>query len=1026
LNRTIPVWRVVGTWLFVATLCTASFALERGRTIAQYAHTAWGPKDGAPSAVRALAQSTDGYLWLGSPDGLYRFDGLTFERYQPESGGPFPAHVTALLALPNGDLWIGFRSGRVSLLTHGHATNYGAREGLQEAAINSFAQNRDGVVWAATNLGLMRLQGNQWKEVGRDCNFPGELARATYLDHQGTLWVATEDTLVFLPPGTNKFQPTGIQVGHVTQITQAASGKLWMAETTRSVRPLPLSDKRLPADDTEIRVGSGGILIDNEGALWITSFGDGLRRAPAPELLTGTIKEFSTAVESFTAKDGLSDDVAQTILQDREGNIWVGTRNGLDRFRKTNLVPILPSFNRWYAVMVAGDAGDVWVESRGLFFRVHGGEAEDSKPIPGGQPTLFAYRDPTGTIWWFGLNAIYRYNAGSFTMLALPPSFPKPFLEGQIAATADGSDTLWMSAQRQGLFYLDKQGWQRLEAASEFANLTPMAAFTDGMGRAWFGYLEGTIIVLNQGKIQKVFLPKDSPIGTVTAIGGRGHHTWLGGEMGLAFFDGNRLRRISPADAETFDSVLGAEETASGSLWLAEQRGVIEIPATEVQKALADSSYRVKYRLFDAFDGLPGRLAGQATLLREAQGTDGVLWFAASDGIASLDPANIFTNQLTPPVLIRSVKANGRPTGSLTNLVLPPRTTDLQISYTALSLSVPEKVRFRYRLEGVDKDWQGAGTRREAFYTRLGPGKYHFQVIASNNDGVWNDEGARLDFRIAPTWYQTIWFQVLCGIVFLLLIWMLYQLRLRQLKRQFTLTLGTRVDERIRIARELHDTLLQSFHGLMFQFQAARNQLPRRPESAMQALDEAILATEHALAEGRDAIHDLRPEPAAQHDLAELLTAVGQELAGTDAANGHTPSFRVTVEGKPQRLSPTLQDEIYRIGREMIRNAFHHAVASRIEIEIRYDERQLRLRIRDDGKGIDPKVVEASSRLGHWGLPGMRERSQRIGARLEFWSETGAGTEVELKVPAEIAYEKQRERRRFRLFHGGGSNGERP
>jgi len=730
-----------------------------------------------------LAQTSDGYLWLGSPDGLYRFDGVVFERYQPQSGGPLPGRtVNSLLALPNGDLWIGFSSGGISLLRHGNATNYGVREGVPDGVIWSFAQDREGTIWAATDSGLLRMEDGRWKDVGKDWNFTGKSAVAIFLDRQGTLWVSTEDTLVFLPLGARRFQPTGIRVGQVPQIAQAANGKLWMAEVTRSVRPILLSDKRQPPDETEVQVGSGGILFDNDGALWITSIGDGLRRSPAPELLKGRIKEFSTAVESFTTKDGLSDDYVRKILRDREGNIWVGTNSGLDRFRQTNLVPLILTFKPQFAAFAPGDAGDVWVENPHTMFQVHEGHSDHGHPFPG--QALSAYRDPTGTIWWFCVDSIYRYDAGNYTRLSLPPSFPKPYVQTGIAATEDGSGTLWLAALGEGLFHLEKGGWQPLESASEFAKLRPTTAFTDWMGRAWFGYTGGTMIVLDQGKIQRVFPADASPVGSVRAIGGRGRDIWIGGNAGLAFFDGNRFRQIEPADAEAFGPVMGIKQTTDGSLWLAESRGVIQVPALEVQQALDNPSYRVKYRLFDSFDGLPGTFGATGTYLKEIQGTNDKPWFMTSNGIVWVDPASISTNVLPPPVLIRSVKANGKELDSLENIALPARTTNLQISYTALSLSVPEKVRFRYKLEGVDKDWQDAGTRREAFYTRLGPGKYHFRVIACNNDGVWNEEGAHLDFKIAPAWYQTIWFRGLYVLAFFALLWAGYQMRVHQLREQ--------------------------------------------------------------------------------------------------------------------------------------------------------------------------------------------------------------------------------------------------
>jgi len=336
------------------------------------------------------------------------------------------------------------------------------------------------------------------------------------------------------------------------------------------------------------------------------------------------------------------------------------------------------------------------------------------------------------------------------------------------------------------------------------------------------------------------------------------------------------------------------------------------------------------------------------------------------------------------------------------------------LEFSALSYSNSAMNRYRYMLRDLDSDWHQVGSEeRLVSYTTLPPGTYQFRVQGATSSGPWSEPGVALRIEILPPWWSTWWFRVACAVLLVLLAWSAYNYRLNLVAQRF----NVRLEERTRIARELHDTLLQSFHGLVFRFQAARNVLPGSPEQAIQALDGALSRADRAIAESHDAIQNLRSEPVAPGDLAHLLTAMSQELAGSGDANRDSPNFRVTVEGEPRAVSPILQDEVYRIAREVLRNAFRHARASEIEAEIRYQDRLLRLRIRDNGKGIDPEVLKEGGRAGHWGLPGIRERAERIGAQLDLWSEAGAGTEVQLTVPASVAYETSRNGRGFRLFH---------
>jgi signal transduction histidine kinase len=405
------------------------------------------------------------------------------------------------------------------------------------------------------------------------------------------------------------------------------------------------------------------------------------------------------------------------------------------------------------------------------------------------------------------------------------------------------------------------------------------------------------------------------------------------------------------------------------------------------------------------------------------------MFFGGFSGATAFYPEKLAGSSFTPRTVITDFRLSGNPVPIGAGSPLKQSTTladsitlehwqDIfSIEFSALSFFNAETNRYRYRLDGVDHDWRQTGSdQRTATYTTLPAGSYTFEVQGATARGPWSEPGVKLRIDILPAWYQTLWFRTICVIAFLLLVSSIYGLRVRQLEQRFQTGIEERVNERTRIARELHDTLLQSFQGVAFQLQAARKLLLRKADNAEQVLDDAILATQDAIREGRSAIGDLRPDQAAQRDLPELLSAVGRELARTHQDNGHTPGYRVVVEGKQQNLLPVLEDEVYRITREVIRNAFAHAAASNIEVEIRYHHDQLRLRVRDDGKGIAPQVLEAGGKSGHFGITGMRERAQRIGAHLDFWSEIGAGTEVELTVPASLAYQKRKDGRRFRLF----------
>jgi signal transduction histidine kinase len=480
----------------------------------------------------------------------------------------------------------------------------------------------------------------------------------------------------------------------------------------------------------------------------------------------------------------------------------------------------------------------------------------------------------------------------------------------------------------------------------------------------------------------------------------RGDHVWLGGSGGVELFSKGHFYLMGWKNQDLPGRVSGIVETETGELWMNGFSGITHVSAAELTKWLGDPSYPVSGERLDALDGLPGLSAERIPEPSLAESRDGRLWFATTRGIAWLDPAALHKNRnyLPPPVLISSILTNGKTYAGSNDLTLPAHTERLEINYTALSLAIPERVRFRYKLDGVDPEWQNVGTRRQAFYTRLPPGHYHFHVIACNNDGVWNEMGAGLGVVIKPAFYQTWWFIALVVFAAAALLWWAIRLRIGSIARQLQGRLAERVAERERIARELHDTLLQSLFGLTLRFHTAANRLPI-DDPAREALDEALKQSDRVMQEGRERVLNLRARHTESASLADALAEIGNQLRAI-----HPAHFQVSVVGRARPLDAIVQEEILLIGREALTNAFRHSGALHIVVELSYQPGALHVCVRDDGRGIDDGVLKAGYRNGHWGLPGMKERASKMRGELRVGHSSGAGTLIELQVPAAIVY----------------------
>jgi signal transduction histidine kinase/ligand-binding sensor domain-containing protein len=993
-------WGVVlGLLCFI--WCTTAFALSQDTKLSEFRHTAWGAKEGVPSGiVTCIAQTSDGYLWLGSERGLSRFDGLHIV--------PFPfvlderlssKSIFTLFAPPSGGLWVGFTFGGVAFLKEGRVTFYTQNEGLPRGSVKTIVQQPDGLIWAATAEGLARLEGARWQLIEAEMKYPVTDTWSLLVDSGGALWVGAIGKLYFLPKGEAVFRQKDTHLVGRLELTESPSGAVWAADDI-GVHKI-YQNKNLKG---RVKSAQREILFDRDGSLWATRFPGGIRRLAHPDAVsTQTVVRPKLMSDSISEIEGLTSNDVTGILEDREGNVWIATNKGIDRFSEPKLHGVdlraqsrLNKFKIAHTGLAANDTGALWLANgAGLLLRRRDGGLERHDKA---EDIFCAMRAKDGSNWFGSTTGLWQYAAGKFNSVPLPRGTDKEDVQ---AMADDAEGGLWISVVRRGVFRLAKGVWSPYGNLPVLPKFPSLSLASDKNGRVWFGYVKDQVAMVDGNDVRLYSKPQGVDVGNVTAIYGLRSRLWIGGEQGLALLDGERFRQVLPEVAQGLGSITGIVETANGDLWLNGSEGITHITAGELARFAAGPAYRVRIEVLNELDGLKGNGSRLRPLPTAIEGTDGLLWFITNLGLYWIDPARMARNPVPPPVLIKSLSVNGRPYELAASLKLPQRTTTVGIDYVALSLTMTEKVRYRYRLDGIDKDWRDVQTHREALYTNLDPGTYQFHVIAANNDGIWNETGATLDFVIPPAFVQTGWFIALCIVGGMAMVGLLIRFRVKQISGRLRGRLEARLAERERIARELHDTLLQSTQGLILRFQAVANSIPRS-DPARETLEKALERADEVMAEGRDRVMDLRIPAHMWGDLQQAFATAGKDLAIESAT-----VFRITADGAARALNANVREEIYAIGREALLNAFRHADAPLIEIEIVYAKQEFRLYVRDNGAGIEETILETGGRSGHWGLKGMRERAVAIGAKLNVLRRPEGGTQIEVSLPGGIAYKKR-------------------
>ncbi|MGA7080373.1 MAG: two-component regulator propeller domain-containing protein [Terriglobales bacterium] len=990
--------RTLVLWISFVLFALSAAALDPNLQISQYAHRAWRIQDGFFSGTpQAITQTTDGYLWIGTEGGLVRFDGVRFVPWTAPGDKRLPStRIHSLLGASDGSLWIGTSSGLANW-NHVELLNVSG----SPAFIETILQDPGGTVWVTRSQvrddagPLCEVTGGVLHCRGAQDGISFPYAQPLFRDALGNLWIGSSLGLCRWKPGESKMyidkalmHAKGLAgVGAIA----AGDGGSVLVGMKRSGKGLGLQqlsegkwkDYVLPEmDGTQLEVSA--MLRDRDGGLWIGTGNHGIYR-----LHEGNADHFSSA-------DGLSSDAVQGFYEDREGDIWVASSRGIDRFHETRVVSF--SIREGLtsedvdSVFAARD-GTVWIGNSRALDVLRQGKLSAIGPRDGlpGRLITSLLEDHDGRLWVGIDNGLRVYEHGQFRAVNKLDGNPIGVVT---AITEDLDHNIWAATTQPALFRIQDLGLREEIAPPRIPRVLSLAA--DPKDGIWLGLSNGDLARYRRGQLD--IMPTSRPVKSLirNLLVEPDGSVWGATQDGLLRWKEGKEEILNSSNGLPCDIVFALVRDNRGALWLDTQCGLVAIEASELNRWWQQPDVKLSVRTLDVFDGAQPGLTNFRPEVSKSP--DGKLWFANENILQMVDPEHVNGNGVTPPVQVEQIIADRKKYLPRARLQLPARTRDVEIDYTALSLMVPEKVRFRYQLEGHDADWQDPQNRRQAFYTDLPPGNYRFHVIASNNDGVWNETGAEVGFEVLPAFYQTAWFRILCVFAAAGILGLIYVLRLRRLAARMQTRFEERLEERERIARDLHDTLLQGIYSAALHFNLADARLPE-DSPAKTAVKRGSELLRQVSQEGRNALRSLRSSEATSDSLEHALSRLPKEFSLPSGID-----FQVATEGQPRLLRPLIRDEAYLIAREAIINAFRHARATKIEVEIDYAPRQLCILVRDNGCGIDTDVLR-TGREGHWGLPGMRERAEKIGAKLELLSRTNAGTEVELSVVGAVAFQ---------------------